>query len=69
MKLDYYTGSALLVDLEDGKLVVSMLPVRREFEYHGVQCTRRQLPNNGSQNPGVGIGTDRYRSQLARIYD
>ncbi|KAN0072785.1 hypothetical protein V8E54_008899 [Elaphomyces granulatus] len=33
---------ALFVDPEDGKPAVPILLVQREFEHHGVQCTRRQ---------------------------
>jgi len=44
VKFDHYTGPALFTDPEDGRPVVPILPVRREFEYQGVQCSRRQLP-------------------------
>jgi hypothetical protein len=39
VKFDHYTGPGLFTDPADGRLAV-----RREFEYQGVQCTRRQLP-------------------------
>jgi len=38
VKFDHYTGPALFTDPEDGRPVVPILPVRREFEYQGVQC-------------------------------
>ena len=44
VKFDHYTGPALFTDPADGRPIVPILPVRREFEYQGVQCSRRQLP-------------------------
>jgi hypothetical protein len=44
VKFEEYEDSALFTDDADGKFVISIFSVRRDFERFGVACSRQQLP-------------------------
>jgi len=44
VKFEGYEGPALFIDDADGRPVVPIFPVRRDFERSGVTCSRQQLP-------------------------
>ena len=44
VKFEGYEGPALFTDDADGRPVVPIFPVRRDFERSGVACSRQQLP-------------------------
>jgi len=44
VKFEGYEGPAFFIDNADGRPVVPIFPVRRDFERSGVMCSRQQLP-------------------------